>query len=122
MGFKKRLEPFHFFDLTGKEQPIVVTGTNTYISLAENTKNTDNTGIQLIWTGTPTGTFTVSISPDGNLYDDIVPSPAIVQPAGSAGHWSVNINQTPMSWVRVTYVNASGSGTIDAIITAKDLN
>lgn len=120
MGDKKRLEPCHVMAST--KQPVAVTGTNTYTSLPINIKNIDNVMLQLVWTGTPTGTFTVSISPDGNLYDDVIPSPAITQPAGSSGHWSVNLNQCPASVVLVTYVNASGSGTVDLIVTAKDIN
>lgn len=102
--------------------PIAVTGTNTYLSLPIGIKNLDQVGLQLIWTGTPTGVFTVLHSPDGNLYDSITVNPSITQPAGSAGHWSVVLQFDPYQWVRVQYVNASGSGTVDVIVTAKDAN
>lgn len=120
MGFKKVLEPFHF--MQASNTPVAVSGTNTYTSLPVNVKNLDNIGIQLIWTGTPTGTFTVLHSPDGNLYDSIPLTPAITQPAGTSGHWSVIIPLESFQWMQVQYVNASGAGTIDAIVCAKDMN
>lgn len=102
--------------------PVNVSGTNTYTSLPINIKNVDNVGLQLIWTGTPTGTFTILHSPDGTLYDSITVNPSITQPAGSAGHWSVVLQQDPYQWVQVQYVNASGSGTVDVKTCAKDVN
>lgn len=117
---KKILEPFHVMAAT--KLPVTVTGTNTYLSLPIGIKNLDNVGLQLIWTGTVTGTFTVLHSPDGVLYDSITVSPAITQPAGSAGHWSVVLQFDPYQWVKVQYVNASGTGTVDVIVTAKDCN
>lgn len=108
--------------MAANKLPVAVSSTTTYLSQPINIKNTDNILLQLIWTGTPTGVFTVQQSPDGNLYDDLIVSPPITQPAGSAGHWSVNLNQSPATWVQVQYVNASGSGTVDVIVTAKDIN
>lgn len=120
MGDKKILVPFH--GMASTNAPVAVTGTNTYTSLPVNIKNLDNVGIQLIWTGTPTGTFSVLHSPDGVVYDPITLNPAITQPAGSSGHWSVVLQQDPFNWVQIQYVNASGSGTVDMIVCAKDLN
>lgn len=102
--------------------PVAVSGTSTYTSQAINIENVDNVGLQLIWTGTPTGTFTVLHSPDNVVYDAITLNPLITQPAGSAGHWSVVLQQDPYLWVKVQYVNASGSGTVDVITCAKDVN
>lgn len=120
MGSKTILKPTHVMQSGGTA--VSVSGTSTYTSLPINIKNTDNVGLQLVWTGTPTGTFTILHSPDGVLYDSITLSPLITQPAGSAGHWSVVLQQDPFQWVKVQYVNASGSGTVDVIVTAKDLN
>lgn len=102
--------------------PVAVSSTDTYLSEPINIKNLDNVLLQLIWTGDPAGVFTVQQSPDGVLYDDLPLSPDITQPAGAEGHWSVNVNQSPAEWLQVQYVNASGSGTVDVIVTAKDLN
>jgi hypothetical protein len=120
LGSKTILVPTHVMASTHKA--VSVTGTNTYTSLNVNVKNTDNIYLQLIWTGTPTGTFTVLHSPDGNLWDPITLSPTITQPAGSSGNWGVVLQSDPAQWVQVQYVNASGSGTVDVIVTAKDLN
>lgn len=120
MGVKKILEPCHL--MQASKQPVAVSGTNTYLSLPIGIKNTDIIGIQLVWTGTVTGTFTIQHSPDGVSYDSIVLSPIITQPAGSAGHWSVVLQFDPFQWVQVKYVNASGSGTVDIIACAKDVN
>jgi hypothetical protein len=102
--------------------PVAVTGSNTYTSQPINVKNLDNVMLQLIWTGTPTGVFSVLHSPDGVLYDSITLSPIITQPAGSSGHWSVVLQGEPGQYVMVQYVNASGSGTVDVIVAAKDVN
>lgn len=120
MGVKKILPPYHV--MAANKLPVSVSGTTTYLSLPINIQNVDNVLLQFIWTGTVTGTFTVQQSPDGNLYDTLILSPVITQPAGGAGHWSVDINQSPAQWLQVQYVNASGSGTVDVIVTAKDTN
>lgn len=108
--------------MAANQQPVSVSGTNTYTSLPINVNNFDNVLLQLIWTGTPTGAFTVLHSPDGNLYDSFTLTPAITQPAGSSGHWSVVLPFEAGQWAEVQYVNASGSGTVDVIVTAKDTN
>jgi hypothetical protein len=120
LGVKKILEPFHV--MQASKLPLAVTGTNTYLSLPIGIKNLDNVLLQLIWTGTVTGTFTILHSPDGALYDSIPVSPSITQPAGSAGHWSVVLQLDPAQWLQVQYVNASGTGTVDVIVTGKDTN
>lgn len=120
MGHKKLLEPFHVMAADG--EPVSVGGTATYLSEPINIKNLDDIGLQLKWTGTVTGTFTVMHSPDGDDYDTILLSPIITQPSGSAGTWSVVLQLEPYQWVKVQYVNASGTGTVDVIVTAKDLN
>lgn len=120
MGLKKVLEPFHL--MAANKLPVSVSGTNTYTSQPVNIKNLDIVGLQLVWTGTAAGTFTILHSPDGTNYDSVSVSPAITQPAGSAGTWSVILQFDPYQWVKVQYVNASGSGTVDVIVCGKDVN
>lgn len=120
MGHKKLLEPYHVMNAAGT--PVSVSGTTTYTSRAINVKNIDNIGLQLIWTGTPTGTWTVMHSPNNSAYDSITLSPVITQPAGSSGSWSVVLQLEPYEWVKVQYVNASSTGTVDVIVVGKDLN
>lgn len=116
MGSKKLLTPFTQFAAHA------VTGTNTYSSPITDVRNLDNIGIQLSWTGTPTGNFSVLGSNDGTNFFALTFSPTITQPAGASGISGVNITQFPFFFIQLQYVNVSGSGTISALMTCKDVN
>jgi len=88
----------------------------------------DNVGLQLKWSGTPTGVFTVECSnnryPETNQAGDFYSltfSPSLDQPAGAAGGYLINLNQVPFSWVRVVYTRSSGTGTLDCWLTSKEV-
>lgn len=83
----------------------------------------DNIGIQVKWTGTPTGTLDVQVSMDPtNLGWQSVPfTPTPTQPAGSSGSDWYEITQTPGGYVRLVYTRASGSGSLYAKIAAKSV-
>lgn len=79
-------------------------------------------GIQLQWTGTPTGTFSFRVS---QVHDPSVPantkwtvvdsslfSPALVNPAGSASDTGVVFPNLPFEWIQVTYTRTGSSGTL----------
>ena len=94
-------------------------------------RNQDNVGIQLSWTGTAVGTFAVQISinhaedANGNVTvaGDWVPltlSPSIAA-AGSADSAIIDLNQMSASYIRVVYTRSSGTGTLNAYITAKGI-
>lgn len=79
--------------------------------------------IQVIWTGTPTGTFSVQgsldyfLGPDGKpgnvgTWDDMGIS--VTAPSGSAGKALVDITITGIPWVKIVYTNTSGTGTLTA--------
>lgn len=90
----------------------------------------DNIGIQLNFTGTPTGTFQIQYSADynqdsqGNVINAgnwitnslITPTPAA---SGSADQIYIDLTQISSPWVRVKYVRTSGTGTLNMYITAK---
>lgn|SRR5574343_709044 len=89
----------------------------------------DNISIQLNFTGTPTGTFSVQGSLDyqqtspfakaatGNWIDlTLSPSPAA---SGSASQILLDLNQLSFPWIRVKYTRSSGSGTLNAFISGK---
>jgi hypothetical protein len=113
-----------------------MTGTAQLISAVTNIKYKDSVAIQLKWTGTPTGTFTVDGSLDYNpglpqsgappgganngTWTSLVLSPAPVA-SGAAGNILLNLNQLAFPWIRVTYTNASGTGTLTGYISAKSL-
>ena len=89
----------------------------------------DNVSMQLNFTGTPTGTFTVQGSLDyqqtspfakaaiGNWIDITLPTTPAA--AGSANQILIDMNQLSFPWIRVKYTASSGSGTLNAYISAK---
>ena len=89
-------------------------------SVATDIRWLDNMVLYLAWTGTPTGTFKVQVSPDNSTWFDlnVIPPPAA---SGLAGNHRVSLHQLPDPYVRVTYVAASGSGTLTSKIAGKML-
>lgn len=108
------------------ELPLIVggamTGTSTLTSPVTNIQQLDNMGLQVSWTGTPTGIFTVQCSNDGVNFIALTFNPAIVQPAGAPGSFLVDLNQVPFLWMIVEYVNSSGMGALSVIMSGKDVN
>ncbi len=105
---------------------VSVSSTSTYYSTATEVRQFENVSYQLVWSGTPTGTFTVWVSNlvAPSLVNDtdwisLTLATAISQPAGSASKYSVDLSSLPFYWVRLKYVNASGSGTITAYLVGK---
>lgn len=82
----------------------------------------DNLGLEVTWTGTPTGTIEVMGSTGGAEFYALTFDPVLTQPAGSAGGYLVNINQFPWKYIMVVYTNASGNGLLEVWMTTKDLN
>lgn len=102
-----------------------MTGTNVRTSQAIPIDQLWGFAIQVVWTGTPTGTFKLQASCDapaqetqtsnGGPYvitnwDDVTDSPYSV--AGAAGSYTWNVREPAYRFVRLVYTNASGSGTI----------
>lgn len=91
----------------------------------------DNIGVQLNFSGTPTGSFQIQVSADyaqdgegnvqngGNWIPVLLPSSPAA--SGSAGVIYIDLNQLSAPWIRVVYTRVSGSGTLNAFITAKML-
>ena len=101
-------------DFTGG---VAVSSTNTYYSDAINIDG-EAVSWHFVWTGTPTGTFTLwySNKPDASAADDTdwvqdTGFPAS-NPAGSASKAFIQVAGAAGLRVRLKYVNASGSGTI----------
>lgn len=81
----------------------------------------DNVGIELVFTGTPSGTFYVEASNDGATFtamDFGSPGPLA---SGSASSIILNIQQCPYRQLRVRYVRSSGSGTLNCWLSAKQI-
>lgn len=110
----------------GTASGTAVSSTTTYYSGATDTNAIKNPSYDLYW-GTNVGTFTVQVS---NKSKPVLSSDAdwkaitltrpITQPSGVAGGDYVDLSGLPFRWVRLKYVNASGSGNIQAFLFGKD--
>lgn len=119
-----------------------MSSTNTIYSNVSNILHKDSVGIELSWTGSPVGTFSVQVS---NSY-----KPALAQTEGygapQSGTWTtlpltdpltglttltrttsvgspifINLNQLASACIQIVYTNSSGSGVLTGIITSKSL-
>lgn len=86
-------------------------------------------GYDFIWTGTPTGTFSVEISntyainANGSVYNagDWTPV-ALSSPitaAGSGDNAFINLAGVEAYAIRLVYTSTSGTGTLNAVICSK---
>lgn len=99
------------------------------ISEVTNIQFLDNIGIQLNFTGTPTGTFEVQVSadfvkdPEGRVVDAghwiPINLPTTPVASGADGQIYIDITQISAPWIRVVYSRSGGSGSLDGFITAK---
>lgn len=96
--------------------------TNAIYSQITDLSKMDNVGLEVTWVGTPTGTFEVYGSNSGISFYPLTFSPALGQPAGSAGGYLVDLNQYPFKYLMLKYTNASGSGTLTVYGQNRDLN
>jgi hypothetical protein len=82
---------------------------------------TDNIGIQLIFTGTPTGNFyvqgTIDESNWSNLSFDATPTAA-----GAGDTHLLNISLAPYKKLRVFYDRTSGTGSLTVYVMAKSIS
>lgn len=118
MGRKNVVKSFKMFD-DGD-----ISGTIT--SSETNVINLDKASIHITWTGSsPVGVLTIEASnqdPDKN-------SPAVVwkeldfgsaiDVTGNSGEHDIIFNELPFNVIRVVYTSTSGTGSINATLTAK---
>lgn len=106
-----------------------MTGTTTITSNEIDVTQADLAAIELVWSGTPNGTFQIqagvqvlgggaaSGSGAGVTWTNIIsPAPTAV---GAAGSHLINLADMAFSKVRVQYTNVSSTGTLNAFITLK---
>lgn len=86
------------------------------ITSAESTVNQiDNVGIQLDFTGTPTGTFTVEAQRHPSADWVAIDFGSTISASGAAGNHRISISSKENK-VRVKYTRSSGTGTLNAYI------
>lgn len=112
-GRKNLLPPYKI--ISAGDMSADITGPLTNVSTL------DNLGIQLSWSGSPTGNFFIDATLDGGTtWTPLSLSPAPVA-SGGAGNWYVDLNQIAFSGVRVRYARTSGTGTLTAYISGKQV-
>lgn len=89
----------------------------------------DNLLYQVIWTGTPTGTFDLQCSLDYQVGSgstvlnsgtwSSIPLSSVVNPSGSASNTIIYIIEMPAPFLRLVYTRTSGTGTLTAYISGK---
>lgn len=106
----------------------IVNGDMSQASITSSVTNLeflDNIGVQLNFTGSPTGSIAIQVSAD--YVQDV--NGRVLNP----GHWVTiasastsggspiyfDIQMTSAPWMRVVYTKSSGSGTLNGFITAK---
>ena len=99
-----------------------MSSTNTIYTNILDVSRMDNGGLEVAWTGTPTGTITYWASNSGISTNFFQITLTTNQPAGSAGAFGINLNQYPYKYLQLQYTNSSGSGTIAVYGQYKDLN
>ena len=100
----------------------VMTGTSTIYSQILDVSRMDSVGLEVSWSGTPTGTIQVMASNSGINFYALTFSPVLTQPAGAAGGYVIGLQLYPFKYVMLQYTNSSGTGVLNAWMQAKDLN
>jgi hypothetical protein len=115
------------------QEPVFVNAsmTSTVHSLPTNIKQMPYVSYDLSWTGSPTGTFTVEVSDTYQQSGEGVVINAgnwtaltlstTVTASGSAGSAFIDVRGTAATWIRLTYTPSSGTGTLNASMSAKVL-
>ena len=113
-------------------QPNLVMNT-TLTSLPVNCVNTYTCGVQVVFTGTPTGSFKLQCSMDPAAVAEVLPKASVFQPVNwtditgtpyavtAAGSAVWNLQDIGYNWLRLIYTDTSG-GTSTALLTVCTVN
>lgn len=119
MARKNILEPYKMFDSVDISQ--------TETSHIVNIKNMDKASIILEWTGSsPVGTIDVQVR---NIKEPVGPVTswisldmgATINITGASGNHILRFDELPFSEVRLVYTSVSGTGSLTATVTAKQI-
>lgn len=102
-------------DRVEEKKQVVTAGdlAGDYTSVALDVSDYDRFMLQLIWTGTPTGTFVIQTTVDDATWDDLDLDPAPA-PAGADGHHTIEFGQPALKSIRIFFDRTSGTGSFDA--------
>lgn len=110
MALKNIVHPYHLVNAESMGASITSGIVNVLYS--------DNVAIQLSFTGTPTGTFSVEGSVDAANWSALSFT-SVPSAEGAADTHLLNIHNIPYKQFRLKYNRISGTGTLDAWIMAK---
>lgn len=85
-----------------------------------NILHTDRVGYQIVYTGSPTGTFGVEVSNDETTWQELTLSAAIAA-TGSGDNHFIDV-ESACKFVRLVYTFSSGTGSLDVKLTAKSIS
>lgn len=119
---KKVLSQFPMFGTAGADLSGSVT------SSATNIEYKDNVGITLSWTGsTPIGTLAIQCSNDFGAIGVVTPTwialdfGTTISITGNTGSSLITMNQLPFTAIRAVYTRVSGTGTLSALLSGKEI-
>lgn len=99
-----------------------MSGTDVIYSQIMEKSRMDNIGLEVTWTGDPSGTIEVLVSNSGMTFYALTFNPVLDQPAGSAGGYAIDLNQLPFKYLLIRYTGDSGTGTLTVFGQFQDLN
>jgi hypothetical protein len=112
---KNVLKPYKMID--GGDLSSNITSSTTSVI------NLDKASISISWSGSsPVGTIEVEArNGEADPWTALDFGGSTISISGNSGSHRILLNETPFTDVRVSYTATSGTGTIDAIITAKQV-
>lgn len=92
-------------------------------SAVTNVINMDKASIHLSWTGSsPVGVFTVQVrNGENDSWYNLTMGGGAINISGNSGDHQLMFNELPFTDIRLVYAATSGTGTVDAIITMKQV-
>ncbi len=88
-----------------------------------NVQNLDQGSVFVEWSGgsTPVGTLTVEARNGENATWYELDFNSVMSVSGNSGSHQIVFNSMPFTDIKLKYTRSSGSGTLDAVITAKSV-
>jgi hypothetical protein len=112
MSTKRVILPFEVIDAGD------MSGTLT--SLSTNIQYLDRVGYHIVFTGSPTGTFSVEVSNDDTNYVEVTLTTAIT--ASGSGDTAYIEVESAAPFVRLKYTFSSGTGSLTVTLTGKSIS